>query len=103
MKITLDFKKPLLTARETGCSVSPLRFDEKLCVCCGRCAAICQSDVMMPSGEAGRHPIVLYPGECWYCGRCVMSCPTGAVTLHHPIYNETKFVRSKAAKVFTKC
>ena len=45
------------------------------------------------SPEKGKHPIVLYPGECYYCGACVMACPhDGAIRLEHPLMNRAKFV-----------
>ena len=79
-------------AREIPCSVTPLIFDDEKCIGCGRCAAVCQVDIMIP-GEKGRHPVVLYPGECYYCGSCVMACPVpGAIRLKHPLMNMTKFV-----------
>ncbi|RHQ91897.1 hypothetical protein DWX80_16650 [Ruminococcus sp. AF21-3] len=34
----------------------------------------------------------MYPGECYYCGACVMVCPTGAVKLAHPLMSRAKFV-----------
>ena len=86
-------KKTEFTAREIGCSVTPLTFDESKCIGCGRCAQVCQVDILVPSEEKGKHPVVLYPGECYYCGSCVMSCPVpGAIALHHPLMNKTKFV-----------
>lgn len=42
--------------------------------------------------EKGKHPIVMYPGECYYCGACVMVCPTGAIKLAHPLMSRAKFV-----------
>ena len=51
---------------------------------------------MMPNPEKGKHPIVVYPGECWYCGACVMVCPSqGAIKIQHPVMNRTKFVPVK--------
>lgn len=48
---------------------------------------------MIPSSEKGKHPVVMYPGECYYCGSCVMACPVkGAIHLRHPLMNQTKFV-----------
>ena len=42
--------------------------------------------------------MVLYPGECYYCGSCVMVCPVkGAIHLRHPLMNQTKFVETRAA------
>ncbi len=91
-----DFSGISYTAQPVPCSTRPLRFDEKLCIGCGRCAAVCQCDVLLPSKEKGKHPEVFYPGECYYCGACVMSCPRpGAITLEHPLMNQAKFVPVK--------
>ena len=74
-------------------SAKPIRFDEEKCIGCGRCAAVCQVDVMLPAQEKGKHPVVMYPGECYYCGSCVMACPVpGAIELSHPLMNRTRFV-----------
>lgn len=78
------------------CSTAPLKYDEKLCIGCNRCAAVCQCDILIPSPEKGKHPVVLYPGECYYCGACVMVCPRpGAIRLSHPLMNRAKFVPVK--------
>ena len=82
-------------ARAVSCSVRPLRFDEDKCIGCNQCANVCQVDVMIPNEEKGKHPIVLYPGECYYCGSCVMACRNDAITLVHPLMNQTKFVLRK--------
>ena len=63
------------------------------CVGCNACVNICQVDILIPSPEKGKPPIVLYPGECYYCGACVMACPhDGAIRLEHPLMNRAKFV-----------
>lgn len=81
------------TAEKTTSSAKPLSFDTALCVGCNRCVEACQIDVMLPNPEKGAHPLVLWPGECWYCGACVMECPRkGAITLRHPLMNQAKFV-----------
>lgn len=80
------------TAVPVTCSTRPITFDSELCTGCNRCADVCQVDVMLPSEEAGKHPDVMYPGECYYCGSCVMACSTGAISLHHPLMNQTRFV-----------
>ena len=78
------------------CSATPLIFDESLCVGCNTCANICQCDIMIPNPEKGKHPIVAFPGECYYCGACVMVCPRpGAIDLQHPVMNRAKFVPVK--------
>ncbi len=75
------------------CSARPIHYDAEKCIGCGRCAEACQMDVLIPSTEKGVHPIVMYPGECIYCGSCVMDCPVlGAIHLEHPLMNRTKFV-----------
>ena len=80
------------SVREVNCSVKPLVFDEEKCIGCARCASVCQVDVLIPCGEKGKHPVVMYPGECYYCGSCVMACPVpGAINLRHPVMNKTKF------------
>jgi len=84
------------TAVPVPCSVNPIKYDEKLCIGCGRCAQVCQCDVLLPSPEKGQHPTVTYPGECYYCGACVMVCPRpGAIRLEHPLMNQAKFVPVK--------
>ena len=86
-------QKTEFSLHEYTCSVTPLKFDETKCIGCNRCAQVCQVDIIIPSPERGKHPIVPYPGECYYCGSCVMSCPVpGALTLCHPLMNRTKFV-----------
>lgn len=71
---------------------SPISFDETKCIGCNRCLEACQIDVLLPAAEKGRHPEVAYPDECWYCGCCVMECPTGAIKLTHPLMNQTRWV-----------
>ena len=82
------------TAVPVTCSSRPITFDSTLCTGCNRCADVCQVDVMLPSEEAGKHPDVMYPGECYYCGSCVMACSAGARSLHHPLMNQTRFVET---------
>lgn len=85
-----------LTASVVPCSARPLKFDESLCVGCNRCADVCQVDIMIPNPVRGKHPLVIYPGECYYCGSCVMACPNkGAIFLEHPLMNQAKFVPVK--------
>lgn len=86
------------TASKVPCSARPLLFDERLCIGCNRCANVCQVDILIPNPERGRPPVVLYPGECYYCGSCVMACPRkGAIRLQHPLMNRAKFVPIRPA------
>lgn len=73
----------------------PITFDENKCIGCNRCLEACQIDVMLPSLEKGRHPYVAYPEECWYCGCCVMECPTDAIRLTHPLMNQSRWVEKE--------
>lgn len=77
-------------------SARPIVFDEALCVGCDRCVNVCQVDIFIPNPEKGKPPVVLYPGECYYCGSCVMACgKKGAIRLVHPLMNQAKFVPVK--------
>ncbi|MDD3242108.1 MAG: ferredoxin family protein [Eubacteriales bacterium] len=88
--------KPEYEARVIPCSARPLRFDATKCVGCNRCLEVCQVDVMLPNPQKGAPPLVFYPGECYYCGSCVMACPNpGALSLVHPLMNQTKFIPMK--------
>jgi len=85
-----------LTVTVVPCSATPLTFDENICVGCNSCANICQCDILLPNPEKGKPPVVAYPGECYYCGACVMVCPNkGAIRLQHPVMNRAKFVDVK--------
>ena len=80
-------------------SAEPLVFDEKLCLGCNRCMEVCQVDILIPNPQKGKPPVVLYPGECYYCGSCVMECPQeGAITLQHPLMNQAKFIEAVPAR-----
>lgn len=84
------------TVSEVPCSVQPISYNSDLCIGCNRCASVCQVDVLVPDQTKGKHPIIMYPGECYYCGSCVMECPVkGAINLKHPLMNEAKFVEIK--------
>lgn len=93
-----------LTAVKVPSSARPIRFDADRCVGCNRCANICQVDIFIPNPEKGKPPIVLYPGECYYCGSCVMVCPReGAISLFHPLMNQAKFVPVKPPEDDAPC
>ncbi|MDO5409983.1 MAG: ferredoxin family protein [Lachnospiraceae bacterium] len=90
-----NFDKKEFSVHPVGCSTMPIYYDESLCIGCNRCADTCQCDILLPNPEKGKPPIVMYPGECYYCGACVMVCPRkGAITLEHPLMNQAKFVPS---------
>ncbi|MBR2571588.1 MAG: ferredoxin family protein [Clostridia bacterium] len=85
-----------LWAVRTPASARPITFDSDRCIGCNRCANICQVDVFIPNPEKGKPPVLMWPGECYYCGSCVMVCPRqGAITLNHPLMNRAKFVPSR--------
>lgn len=87
------------TAVKIPCSARPLIFNEDLCIGCNSCANVCQVDIMIPNPVRGRPPVVLYPGECYYCGSCVMACPRkGAIRMQHPLMNRAKFVPVRKRK-----
>ena len=96
--------RPELSAARIPSSARPIRFDAEKCVGCNRCANICQVDIFIPNPEKGKPPIVLYPGECYYCGSCVMVCPRpGAIELEHPLMNQARFVPVKRAEEEQPC
>ena len=87
-----ELQNKILTAEPVPCSTHPILYDETKC---GRLQRLRQhlSGGYPHPLEKGKHPIVLYPGECYYCGACVMACPhDGAIRLEHPLMNRAKFV-----------
>lgn len=82
-------------------AVNPLKFDEEKCISCKRCINACQVDVLLPNPKKDGTPIVQYPGECWYCGCCVMECPVeGAIELRHPLMNQADWIlKEKLIKI----
>lgn len=97
-------KNEKFSAVKIPSSARPIRFDEEKCVGCNRCANICQVDIFIPNPVKGKPPIVLYPGECYYCGSCVMVCPNkGAIELNHPLMNQAKFVPTKSPEDDASC
>jgi len=78
------------------CSTQPIRYDASLCIGCNQCVEVCQCDILMPVQKEEKTPLVIYPGECYYCGACVMACPVpGAIRLEHPLMNQAKFISVK--------
>lgn len=88
-----ELQSKALVAEPVPCSARPIHYDAAKCTGCNRCVQICQVDILIPNPERGAPPVVLYPGECYYCGACVMACPNeGAIRLEHPLMNRAKFV-----------
>ncbi len=85
----------VFSVSEETCSTMPIIYDPDQCVGCNRCANVCQCDILLPAEKKGEHPLVMYPGECYYCGACVMACPNpGAIRLVHPLMNRARFVET---------
>ncbi|MGB9886440.1 MAG: 4Fe-4S dicluster domain-containing protein [Moorellales bacterium] len=57
--------------------------DARSCNACGVCVEICPEDILAFAGEEVR---VVRPEECWYCGSCMMDCPTGAIAVEFPAH-----------------
>ncbi len=77
----------------------PAVIDKELCIGCGSCVDVCQSDVFHGSKE-GEVPSVTYPEECWHCNACVFVCPAeGAVRLRIPLPMMILYQERSAAKV----
>ena len=74
----------------------PITFDADRCTGCNRCVEACQIDLLIPNEEKGKPPLVAYPDECWYCGCCVMECPSDAIQLHHPLMNQARWVEKSS-------
>lgn len=81
---------------------NPIIIDEDLCIRCPLCDIVCPGDIIV-RGKVNKVdlPIVKYPEECWYCGLCEQSCPTGAITIVFPAqmlspavsFNELNFAK----------
>ena len=85
--------KKIFAFPETA-SHQPVLIDASLCTGCNRCVAVCPSDLFLPDETKGRPPRVVYPGECWYEGSCVLACPVaGAIRLEHPLANRVRWKR----------
>ena len=63
----------------------PPVIDVSKCSRCGKCAEICSEDVFYGSKKR-LVPVVTYPEECWYCNKCVDTCPVPeAIKLRIPL------------------
>ena len=82
-------------------AVEPVSFDAELCIGCNICLDVCQVDIMIPNSEEGLPPIVAFPGECWYDGSCVDSCPVpGAISLNRMERNVVHVRRKETGEDF---
>ena len=80
-------------------SANPIFIDSEKCTGCNRCVNICQVDLFIPNQMKGGAPLVLYPGECWYCGCCIVECPVeGAIKLRHPLMNQVRWIEKDKLK-----
>ena len=52
--------------------------NEDLCIQCGLCENLCQTDVFRRKDEK---VFIAYPGDCVDCMACLFSCPTDAIVL----------------------
>ncbi len=90
--------KKVYAIPEPGIS-NPITFNSKICIGCNICVEICQVDIFIPSPEENKPPIVLYPGECWYCGNCVVECPKpGAITFNPLLMNRVHWKRKNRSE-----
>jgi coenzyme F420-reducing hydrogenase delta subunit/formate hydrogenlyase subunit 6/NADH:ubiquinone oxidoreductase subunit I len=55
-----------------------VRNDEKLCIACERCVAVCKSEALSMDTEHMR--ILVDKVKCKGCGVCVAECPVGAMS-----------------------
>jgi len=84
---------------QTPCAA--VLFDAALCNGCNRCADVCPNDVMVHDLDKGKHPVVLYPDECWFCGCCVGHCPKpGAIRMEHPLSLRVGWKRKETGERF---
>jgi NAD-dependent dihydropyrimidine dehydrogenase PreA subunit len=80
-------------------AANPIIIDSSKCTGCNRCVNICQVDLLLPNITKGAPPVVMYPGECWYCGCCVVECPVeGAIKLRHPLMNRVFWIAKEELK-----
>jgi NAD-dependent dihydropyrimidine dehydrogenase PreA subunit len=52
--------------------------DEFLCIKCGLCESICQTDILRSQNGSIS---IAYPDDCCNCMECVFVCPTDAIQL----------------------
>jgi len=91
--------KKVYAIPETGIT-NPIIFNQNICVGCNRCIDVCQVDLFIPNPLENKPPLVLYPGECWYCGSCVEICPKpDAIKLNPLLMNRVHWKRKTSKDV----
>ena len=78
-----DFEAGVAFLEAEGIIVSPaasdICLDEKACVLCGLCTAVCKPGALTLDPESGA--LTFDKDKCVYCEACVVACPRRAVTL----------------------
>ena len=76
-------EKALKYAAEQGVDVRVLsrvvHWDDKVCVHCGSCTAVCRSRALSLSPDTAM--LSFDNARCVVCEMCVKACPTGALTV----------------------
>ena len=57
-------------------ALNTLRYDERACINCGMCLAVCPQGVFAPGKRAVR---LVSPARCMECGACQLNCPSAAL------------------------
>jgi len=62
---------------------APNAIDVDSCICCGRCAQVCQNAAVALTDPHVYPPAFrIDAARCTDCGLCIDACPTGAIDLH---------------------
>ena len=60
-------------------ALTGIHVDQSRCIACGRCAAVCKSDISIAGDK-----------ECISCGDCVRNCPVGAIYMKKAVVLQHK-------------
>ena len=69
----------------------PPVINDNKCIKCCVCADVCPVDVFYNS-TVDDVPNVSYGEDCYFCGACIVECPTDAITLRYPLYAQPSFI-----------